>query len=175
MRNENWSVFEEQQRWAKIAEYIYMAVRRDAISLADYEEFRLKDIDVRDGIKFVEIKCEPEAIKTRNFYIELRNASNKRHNGQGYFYYSKADYICFIDMGECIMYWINLSYFRQWVMPLCLRWPEKDEADFGLLLPIEWLNDWGIPKEMRRIKKFDKKILEEALNKYGIDDINAVS
>ena len=175
MLGEGYNVFEKQVKWAKIAEYIYMATRRDVISLADDEEYRSKDIDVKDGVKFVEIKCEPRAIKTRNFYIELRNASNKKHNGQGYFYYSEADYICFIDMRECVIYWINLSYFRQWVRPLCLKRFEKNEADWGLLLPIEYLKDWGIPKEMRRIKKFDKKILDDALKKYGIDDINAVS
>lgn len=173
MRNENWSVFEEQQRWAKIAEYIYFASRPWAKNLADIKDFRDKDIDAEDQNKYVEFKCEPRAIKSRNFYVELRNASNKKHDGMGYFYYSQADYICFIDMRECIIHWFDFASFRKWLLNAPFEVYTNGE-DSGYLLPICCLWDWAY-KGKHFTQKFDKKILDEALKKYGIKDINAVS
>lgn len=69
--------------------------------LSSCREYQEKDIDMlitnkRGETAFIEIKNDVRSNYTGNVFIEYYSANNVSRNGQGWFYYCEADFLCFV-------------------------------------------------------------------------------
>lgn len=69
--------------------------------VSDDVEYRLKDIDMmlckNDVVVSLEVKNDIKSNTTGNVFIETYNQNNVSRNGQGWFCYCEADYLCFVQ------------------------------------------------------------------------------
>lgn len=71
------------------------------VDVSDNTEYRKKDIDIiisKNGQSAtIEVKNDLRSNQTGNVYVELTNSNNISRNGDGWFCYCDADYLCFVQ------------------------------------------------------------------------------
>lgn len=97
--------FENDLSIGKQGEYLVVSALKqhghNIVDVSDNAEYRKKDIDIiisKNGVSAtVEIKNDLRSNQTGNVFVELTNTNNRSRNGEGWFAYCEADYLCFVQ------------------------------------------------------------------------------
>ena len=79
-------------------------------------------------VKYIEVKADSKMAKTGNIFIEL--VSNKETARKGWYYYSEADYLYYMDMVNSIIYWCEFEQLRSYLGSRIQEYQVKEAYDF---------------------------------------------
>lgn len=114
--------------------------------LSGIYEYQLKDTDFRltneEGVSItLEVKNDVKSNYTGNIFVETYNRNNIKRNGQGWFAYCEADYLCFVQEEYNVAHIVDRSelvkncwnnYYKQ----------KYSEFSRGYIVPIEKLRHY---------------------------------
>ena len=89
------------KRGERMVELALTAKGNKMIDVSDDLQYRKYDIDFvverkRDTIT-LEVKSDYKSQETGNFFVEYQNDNNVNHNFEGWYHYSQAQFICFVQ------------------------------------------------------------------------------
>ena len=112
------------------------------IDVSDDEDYQKKDIDLvlsKNGITInLEVKNDIKSNYTGNVFVEIYNRNNISRNGLGWFAYSEADYICFVQENYKLAHIVAVDELTK----CCWNnWYRQSDSDFsrGYIVPINKL------------------------------------
>lgn len=110
--------------------------------VSDIYEYRQKDIDLilsKNGTTVnMEVKNDIVSNYTDNVFVEIYNRNNTSRNGEGWFAYCEADYICFVQENYKLGHIVAVYELAQ----CCWNnWYRKKDSGFsrGYIVPIDKL------------------------------------
>ena len=133
--------------------FINLSNVNNVIDVRDDKKYRDIDIDFivmfSNGEKLnIEIKTDYKAHKTRNLPYEYR--SNARNNTIGCLEKTKADYVFWYIYENQKVYKMDIKSVKNFIHSFKNKYPQIDIGDNakGYLLPIEWLKEMNMIKEI---------------------------
>jgi hypothetical protein len=113
--------------------------------LSDDREARRNDIDLLlDNGKqqtTLEIKNDVRSETTGNLYIETYNIHNQSHSLQGWFFYCRAAYICFLQEQSRIAHIVSFDEMKENIKRSVYR-EVSTASTKGILLPVAAIKEY---------------------------------
>lgn len=111
------------------------------IDLSDDLEARKNDIDLllvnkQQQTTTLEIKNDQRSENTGNLFIETYNSNNKSHSFKGWFFYCRAEFLCFLQEGKRTAHIVALDELKKNIAANAYRTANSSNAS-GYLVPLE--------------------------------------
>ena len=128
------------KRGEKMVELALTAKGNKLIDVSGDLEYRRNDIDFvverkRDTIT-LEVKSDFRSQDTGNFFVEYQNNNNIGHNFEGWYSYSQAQYICFVQQERHKAYIVLFDELARDIEKNNYRRARSNNS-WGFLVPIE--------------------------------------
>lgn len=109
--------------------------------VSDNWKYRRNDIDLllenkQKQTATLEIKNDQKSEYTGNVFIETYNSNNQSHSYKGWFFYCRADFICFLQENKGAAHIVALDDIRKAIENNRYRTANSINAS-GYLMPIE--------------------------------------
>ena len=128
------------KRGEKMVELALTAKGNKMIDVSDDTNYKKYDIDFvverkRDTIT-LEVKSDFRSQETGNFFVEYQNSNNTKHNCEGWYYYSQAQFVCFVQQDFHKAYIVLFDELARDIEKNNYRRARSNNS-WGFLVPIE--------------------------------------
>lgn len=140
MYNDFYLDLSDGKRGEKLVSDALTARGHTVIDLSDDAAARYDDIDMRlydksGNTTTLEVKNDIRSNSSGNVFIEYENGNNKSHNYKGWYCYTKARYLAFVQEAHKVAHIVSIDELKQNIKQNSYRTARSNNAA-GFLMPV---------------------------------------